>query len=363
VAKTNKINMQIIAILYQEKPPPIKNGIQKPMKPGGYSDSGADIACELIKNGIIVITPVEKPNIENDKDWVFPDTKKGIQNALDKGANTFWLNTVLYKKHEIENFFRRDIQFVGQIPNQVEIYDDKYYTNELLRKNKIPIPKSKLISIENVTDFSLDIDFPIVVKPIRGRGSQGVSLVKNQKELDHKLDEIFTQNEFGNTVYIEKFLIGQEITVTVMPSGNYIIDNQEKIFKKNWCLPAVKRCNHKNGIAPYNGVVAVMKNSFVLENEELKSKSIIEVYRQCEKASELIHIKAPIRIDCRADKNGNYFLFDLNMKPNMTGPSRLKRQNQDSLTLLAARKIGWSYIDLLKNMLKQSWSINKNYLK
>ena len=35
-----------IAILYQAKPPPIKNGIQKPMKPGGYSDSGADITYE-----------------------------------------------------------------------------------------------------------------------------------------------------------------------------------------------------------------------------------------------------------------------------------------------------------------------------
>jgi D-alanine-D-alanine ligase len=32
-------------------------------------------------------------------------------------------------------------------------------------------------------------------------------------------------------VYVEQFLSGQEITITVMPSGNYIIDNEEKIYK------------------------------------------------------------------------------------------------------------------------------------
>ncbi|WP_456440441.1 ATP-grasp domain-containing protein [Psychroserpens sp.] len=347
--------MQTTAILYQAKLPPIKDGVQKPMKPGGYSDSGADIAYELKKNGIRIVTPVNNPDIKTDLDWVFPDTKKGIKNALDKGANTLWLNTILYKNHEIENFFDRNIQFVGQIPSQVDIYDDKYFTNELLRKNKIPIPKTQLISIENLTDYALDINFPIVVKPIRGRGSQGVSLVKNQKELDDKLNEIFSNKKYGNMVYVEQFLNGQEITVTVMPSGNYLMENQERAYKKSWCLPAVKRFNHKDGIAPYNGTVEVMKNSSVLENDELNSPKIIEVCSQCKKAGQLLNIKAPIRIDCRADENGNYFLFDLNMKPNMTGSSRPHRQNRDSLTLLASRKIGWNYIDLLKSMIKQAW--------
>ncbi len=328
------------------------------MKPGGYSDSGADIAYELQINGIRIVTPIRNPDINNDLDWVFPDTKRGILNALNKGANTLWLNTVLYKNHKIENFFNLDIQFVGQVPSQVDIYDDKYFTNELLGKHKIPIPKTKLISLKHVTDYTLDIDFPVVVKPIRGRGSQGVSLVKDQKELDVTLNDIFSKKLYGNTVYVEQFLSGQEITVTVMPAGNYLIDNEERTYNKPWCLPAVRRFNHEDGIAPYNGIVAVIENSSVLEKDELNSIEIINACRQCEKAGELLDIKAPIRIDCRADDNGNYFLFDLNMKPNMTGPSRPHRQNQDSLTLLASRKIAWNYIDLLRNILKQAWKAN-----
>ena len=325
------------------------------MKPSGYSDSGADIAYELKKNGLEIITPIANPNINNDKDWVFPDTKKGIQEALKKGANILWLNTILYNNHQIENVFDHDIQFVGQLPSQVDTFDDKFYTNQLLRENQIPIPKSQLISRENQANYALNIDFPLVIKPIRGRGSQGVSLVKNKKELDDKLKSIFSKNEYGNSVYVEQYLSGQEITITVMPAGIYNIDNQTKEIIKPWCLPAVKRFNHHNGIAPYNGIVAVMENSAVLEDSELSSDAILETNRNCETAAQLINIKAPIRIDCRADEKGKYFLFDLNMKPNMTGPSRPQRKNQDSLTLLASRKIGWNYIDLLKNMLNQRW--------
>lgn len=39
----------------------------------------------------------------------------------------------------------------------------------------------------------------------------------------------------------------------------------------------------------------------------------------------------------------------------MTGASRAQRYDQDSLTALAARKIGWNFDDLILNMLNQNW--------
>jgi len=349
-----------IAILYQDKPPPLINGLQKPMKPNGYADSGADIAYELRKNEISIVTPVDNPKTLNDFDWVFPDTEDGILSAYGKGARIFWLNTVLYKNHSIEKFFDYNIEIVGQIPREVGIYDDKWTTNRLLKENRISIPEAQLIFNKNISDFKLKFNFPLIVKPIRGRGSQGVSFVQNKKKLNIKLDELFSSEQYGTSVYIEQFLSGQEITVTVMPSGNYLIDNKQEIFEKPWCLPAIKRFNHENHIAPYNGIVAVVQNSAVLKKRELNSDKILDVYQQCEKAAELLKIKAPIRIDCRANEKGKFFLFDLNMKPNMTGPSRPQRQNQDSLSLIAAREIGWNYVELLRNMLRQKW--NPNYL-
>ena len=348
-----------VAILYQAKLPPTKDGIQKPMKPGGYSDSGADIASQLMAQNVEVITPIENPNPNNDKDWVFQDTNDGIEIALKKGANTFWLNTVLYENHPIEKFFDRNIEIVGQTPKSVDVFDDKMFTNSLLESNDIPIPHNKLITIDNYNNLSLELEFPLVLKPIRGRGSQGVTKVEDRNELNENLSELFSKSSYGNAAYIEQYLNGQEITITVMPQGNYVINNSKKYFNRPWCLPAVKRFNHNNGIAPYNGIVAVMENSEILSDDELHSAEIQEVYEHCVKSAELIEIKAPIRIDCRANEQGKYFLFDLNMKPNMTGPSRLHRQNQDSLTLLSARKIGWTYFDLLLNMFNQRWKAIK----
>ena len=348
--------MNKIAILYQAQLPPEKDGIQKPMKPGGYADSGADIAVELVKNNFKVITPVAKPNKSNDKDWVFPDTQQGIEKALKSGANIFWLNTVLYKDHPIENYLDHDLEFVGQLPKSVDVFDDKLVTNNLLKSNNIPIPKTEIITKEQHEHLSVALAFPLVLKPIRGRGSQGVQKIENQTKLKAHLNLFFQENSFGNAVYLEHYLNGQEITITVMPKGTYQINGKAVSHERPWCLPAVKRFNHKNGIAPYNGLVAVIDNSQVLSDAELMTKEIQEVCEHCVTSAELINIKAPIRIDCRANNEGTYFLFDLNLKPNMTGPSRPNRENQDSLTLLSARKIGWNYGDLLRNIVHQKWS-------
>lgn len=166
---------------------------------------------------------------------------------------------------------------------------------------------------------------------------------------------MFNSQNYGEALYVEEFLSGQEITITIMPKGQYIINGNPIIKNDYWSLPPVKRFNHENGIAPYNGTVAVINNSEVLTDEELQQTDIIELCRQCEQAAKLVNAKAPIRIDCRANTDGKYFLFDLNMKPKMTGASRPHRQDQDSLTALAARKIGWTFDDLILNMLKQHW--------
>ncbi|WP_336828308.1 ATP-grasp domain-containing protein [Sphingobacterium multivorum] len=344
-----------VAIVYQAAVAPERNGIIKPMKPGGYSDSGADIAYSLKKQGIAVIYPVAIPDIARDLDWVYPDTVDGIQDAIDKGADIIWLNTVLYERHPIEIFLAQGILVVGQVPSNTDLYDDKLVTNDLLRYYKLSVPNSVTITKENSENYTLDFNFPVVVKPIRGRGSQGVSLVKSKHKLDLLISEMFKSNEFGSAIYVEEFLSGQEITITVMPPGRYILSGQEVEKEDYWSLPPVRRFNHQNGIAPYNGAVAVIKNSEILSISQINEKEIRDVCKQCELASKLVGAKAPIRIDCRSNSVGKYFMFDLNMKPNMTGPSRPHRMDQDSLTALAARGIGWSFDELIFNILLQNW--------
>jgi len=117
----------------------------------------------------------------------------------------------------------------------------------------------------------------------------------------------------------------------------------------------VKRINHIDFVAPYNGVVAVVHNSSVLSAKELQNADVKRISEQCEKAADLVGSKAIIRIDCRQNGNGSYEIFDLNMKPNLTGAGRPGREDQDSLVSLAALAMGWSYADLLQNILRNAW--------
>jgi len=194
--------------------------------------------------------------------------------------------------------------------------------------------------------------FPLIVKPVRGRGSEGVQLVGSLPQLISAGQKLLS--EHGQTFILEEYLSGDEITVTVMPPGVYAIAGAEVSQVDYWTLPPVLRFNHRDGIAPYSGVVRVVDNSRVLTAHTSAAPAVEAVLAACVRAAEAIGPKAPIRIDCRQAPNGEFRLFDLNLKPNMTGPGRPGRENQDSLTGLAARAIGWSYPDLLQNMLRQA---------
>jgi hypothetical protein len=344
-----------VAILYQTKAPPLVDGIVKPMKEGGYSDSGADIALALVQNKIEVITPVNSPKKKTDLDWVFPDTSQGIERAISKGANTLWLNTVLFATHPILKFKGKKLFLIGQDPKSVQRFDNKFYTNNFLKENSFPIPKSILLSIEEGSN--LKVKFPLVIKPIRGRGSQGVEVVYTKEQLNNGIKAQISAKIYGSKVMVEEFLPGKEITISIMPPGSYSFKSKIVNMKSHWALPLVHRFNHNNEIAPYNGIVAVVNNSKVLPYNKMQSKKIKKIVRYCEAATRLIGAKAPIRIDCRQDKNGEYFIFDVNLKPNMTGASRSHRADQDSLTMIAARGIGWDYSNLIKNILLQYWEI------
>lgn len=353
-----------IAILYQALPPPVIDGLRKDAKPGGYSDSGADIAFALRQSGYDVLTPMAGPHPASAMDWVFADTAEGIADALARGATLLWANTVLFAGHPLEVTTRR-VQIVGQLPQRQQDADDKFATNAMLRARGLPVAASCLAGHEPIGDvppidaFDADVldrlglAFPLIIKPVRGRGSQGVTLVRDLPEFHRAAAALLDGGAFGNALIVEQFLSGQELTLTVMPRQPdlpaYFSSETASV------LPPVRRFNHDNGVAPYNGVVAVTQNSAALTPEETEAPAVRALIADCLRAYELVGARAPIRIDCRADASGHYRLFDLNMKPNMTGAGRPGREDQDSLTAIAARAVGWSYVQLLVRMVAGAW--------
>lgn len=138
--------MQPVAVLYQASAAPSIGGARKPRKLGGYADSGADIAFVLRARGLPIITPVDSPATSRDPDWVFADDAAGIDAAIRAGARILWANTVLFDGHPLCARIGK-IAVVGQHPQDVQRYDDKYTTNAMLRAAGLPVVRSLLVKV------------------------------------------------------------------------------------------------------------------------------------------------------------------------------------------------------------------------
>ena len=352
-----------VAVLYQALPPPLIDGLRKEAKPGGYSDGGADIAQALRMAGVNVVTPEQFPDVRKALDWVFPDTINGIRAATDAGASALWANTVLFVGHPLEAVLE-DVDIVGQLPAAMHAYDDKFETNQMLAEAGLPVARSFLLSgtarervcaLKDVEQecAARGMDFPLMIKPVRGRGSQGVTLVANIGQLRRAAAALIEAATFGDMLMVEEYLDGDEMTVTVMPPASPRPDGSH--VQSHWALRPVHRFDQRNGVAPYNGDVLVTANSAAIDEERLREPTIVSMMESCVAAGALVDARAAIRIDCRADRHGSFKLFDLNMKPNMTGPGRPGRDDQDCLSAIAAQADGWSYVDMLQAMLSAKW--------
>jgi D-ala D-ala ligase C-terminus len=290
----------------------------------GYQDSGADIAYTLSKlPSLQILTPYSSPSSTTTSDWVFPDTEPGILSALTLGATHLWANTILFSTHPLQTSslltpYQNALQIIGQPPNLIEKFDDKEFVNDLLRKTggftlprgwsiSKPALEAKGLTLREELE-KMKLPYSVVGKPVRGRGSYGVRVCSEIEELEKHIEGLFEESP---TVMIEEFLSGEEATITIMPPGNG--------RDEYWALPIVTRFNHAEGVAPYNGVVAVTANSRVVSEEECaRDGRYGEVARECEGVAKLLGVTAPIRIDVRRFREGmgeRFALFDVNMKP------------------------------------------------
>lgn len=343
---------QTIAILYQALEPPVIDGARKEAKPGGYSDSGADIGVALLAAGCTLATPVAEPDPTQVFDWVWPDTSEGIAGALAAGATLLWANTVVFDGHPIEDASRK-AWIVGPDPQAMQAIDDKAATNARLLAADLPVARSWLIDGDGdlaaqLAPFAAQL--PLVVKPLRGRGSQGVSIVRTPDQLAAQVGDLAQSRRFGAAIMLEQFLPEQEITITVMPAASRAGETAP------FALPPVRRFDQVDDVAPYNGDVPVSRNSAAMTPDECADHAIVAVTKACEQAAALLEIRSPMRIDCRADASGTYFLFDVNAKPNLTGAGRPGREDEDSLSTIAAAAIGWSYSDFLVATARGAWT-------
>ncbi|RPB01316.1 glutathione synthetase ATP-binding domain-like protein [Choiromyces venosus 120613-1] len=353
-----------IALLHQALPPPVVNGSFKPPKPGGftpaipnpqiltkntgYKDACADIAWavqSLNDPTIRLTTPQANPDPATDEHWSFPDTQPGILAAVAAGANTLWANTSLFAAHPLATTaLPSATRIIANPPKVVDIVDDKAFTNKLLQNSHVSIPKSWLLerddarSVEKLSQMVYDLPYPVMLKPVRGRGSEDVELIDGFVAMLDRLDALFEKYGF---VLIEEFLEGEEGTVTICP---------DPAEQSGWlALPIVCRSEQVDGVVPWNGHVPVTQNSSVIPLHE-EDEFHRAAKQECIRVAQILNLTSVARIDIRrkSEEGGQFFLFDVNLKPNLTGAGRPGRDDQDSLCAMAAKEYGWGYPEFVR---------------
>jgi D-alanine-D-alanine ligase len=178
---------------------------------------------------------------------------------------------------------------------------NKYLAKNLIEKHGIATPKAVVVSNSDKINFKS----PVVVKPLDGGSSIGVSIVKDKNDLAKALKEAFAQSP---KVLIEDYIEGNEYTVAVIEGENgytalpvvAIVPKTEFFDNKSKYDPSLVEeiCP-----APISA-----KLSNVLKDAAIKAHDVIGA----------LHIS---RSDFIVDKNGKVWFLEINTIPGLTANS------------------------------------------
>lgn len=183
---------------------------------------------------------------------------------------------------------------------------DKWYCNQFLKSFGIPIAKSLFLSsINQFTNEQIveTLGLPVFVKPSDSGSSYGISKVKEISQLSSALATAFKE---GNTVVIESFLDGTEVTCGVYRTKNGL-----------HALPLTEICSENEFFdyeAKYNGKSQEITPARV--TDELRAK----VQAQAKNVYQLLQLKSIARIDFMV-VNGIPHVIEVNTTPGFSTAS------------------------------------------
>ncbi len=207
------------------------------------------------------------------------------------------------------------IPYTGAPPMTLGLCLDKSKTKIILSHYKIPTPKFELFT-ESLNGYKkIELNFPLIVKPVREDASIGIdekSVVHNVKELNECVEYIL--EKFEQPALVEEFIDGREINVAILGNNPPIVLPISEIdFSK---LPS-----HLPKIVSYEA--KWIPNTEYYEKTipicpaplepELEAK-VKEIALSCYK---IMGCRDYARVDMRIDKNGNPYVLEVNPNPDL----------------------------------------------
>ncbi len=142
------------------------------------------------------------------------DTNGEVELAVLDIAKTHTIRAIVAQaEFDVERAarLRAYLNIPGQDEHSARCFRNKVTMKAVLQRANVPVaPFSAVQSVHTLLDFAQQYGFPLVVKPQNGAGSYGVTLLRDQSELDHFIAQGFTPAlDVVPNLMVEQFVPGR----------------------------------------------------------------------------------------------------------------------------------------------------------
>ena len=106
---------------------------------------------------------------------------------------------------------------LGSLPHGVAVAADKWTCGRRLAEAGLPVPESRQVEPAAAVDAARDLGFPLVVKPVRGAGCQGVVFVPDMASLAAALAQDGLCD--AEAVLLQRYVPGSPVSVSLLVAG------------------------------------------------------------------------------------------------------------------------------------------------
>ena len=229
---------------------------------------------------------------------------------------------------------KKGIPYTGSSPTACSNAMDKLESKLLFKLNKVPMPAYKIIEKETTTarieQYANELGYPVVLKPRAEGSSIGVTIHKYAKTIENGLAEARC---LGDTVIMEKFIPGRELTVGILVDET--LDNDEP-------LPIIE-LKPKRAFFDYTAKYEDTETVYVVDPKDLDDEIKIKVQETALAAHLAVGCEGFSRVDLILSNLKNVYILEVNAIPGMTERSLLPK---------AARAKGIEFPQLCERLVK-----------
>uniref|UniRef100_A0A7C4TK28 ATP-grasp domain-containing protein n=1 Tax=candidate division WWE3 bacterium TaxID=2053526 RepID=A0A7C4TK28_UNCKA len=223
---------------------------------------------------------------------------------------------------------------------------NKFLTKQLMKNAMVPVPNFQLFHSPNDV-IDVNLRYPLIVKLNEIHGAVEITkdaVVENEKQLRDRLS--YLMKTYEQSVLVEEFIAGREITCMVLHGTNTKIYMAEKVFNKP---------DEKYVFATFDDQwINTAGNSYTYEKyEEPNLRYLVK------KAFEITKMADYGKFDVRLDSSGRYYFIDSNANPAF-GPKSLTT----AMGYIIQDLYNVPFSEILKRMIENTLldPDNQNYL-